>query len=160
MPTNLYGKYDNFHPSNSHVIPALIRRFHEAKITEASQVVVWGSGKPLREFLYVDDMADASIHVMELSDEVYKNNTQPMLSHINVGTGIDCTIKELSMTIAEVVGYGGDIVFDATKPDGTPQKLLDVSRLKRLGWVYKTSLKEGLNQTYQWFLDNQDRYRG
>ena len=160
MPTNLYGPHDNFHPSNSHVIPALIRRFHEAKLASAPEVVVWGSGTPMREFLYVDDMAAASVHVMELADEIYQANTQPMLSHINVGTGVDCTIRELAETVARVVGFTGDVTFDATKPDGTPRKLLDVSRLKALGWQYSVSLEEGLQQAYTWFLANQDRFRG
>ena len=160
MPTNLYGPHDNFHPSNSHVIPALIRRFHEAKLASASEVVVWGSGTPMREFLYVDDMAAASVHVMELADEIYQANTQPMLSHINVGTGVDCTIRELAETVARVVGFTGNVTFDATKPDGTPRKLLDVSRLKALGWQYSVSLEEGLQQAYAWFLANQDRFRG
>lgn len=160
MPTNLYGPHDNFHPSNSHVIPALIRRFHEAKLASAPEVVVWGSGTPMREFLYVDDMAAASVHVMELADEIYQANTQPMLSHINVGTGVDCTIRELAETVARVVGFTGNVTFDATKPDGTPRKLLDVSRLKALGWQYSVSLEEGLQQAYTWFLANQDRFRG
>lgn len=160
MPTNLYGPHDNFHPSNSHVIPALIRRFHEAKLASAAEVVVWGSGTPMREFLYVDDMAAASVHVMELADEIYQANTQPMLSHINVGTGVDCTIRELAETVARVVGFTGDVTFDATKPDGTPRKLLDVSRLKALGWQYSVSLEDGLQQAYSWFLENQNRFRG
>ena len=160
MPTNLYGPHDNFHPSNSHVIPALVRRFHEAKLANAAEVVVWGSGTPMREFLYVDDMAAASVHVMELADESYQANTQPMLSHINVGTGVDCTIRELAETVARVVGFEGQVVFDASKPDGTPRKLLDVSRLKALGWQYSVSLEDGLQQAYSWFLANQDRFRG
>lgn len=160
MPTNLYGPHDNFHPSNSHVIPALIRRFHEAKLASAAEVVVWGSGTPMREFLYVDDMAAASVHVMELADEIYQANTQPMLSHINVGTGVDCTIRELAETVARVVGFTGHVTFDATKPDGTPRKLLDVSRLKALGWQYSVSLEDGLQQAYSWFLENQNRFRG
>lgn len=160
MPTNLYGPHDNFHPSNSHVIPALIRRFHEAKLASAAEVVVWGSGTPMREFLYVDDMAAASIHVMELDSATYQANTQPMLSHINVGTGVDCTIRELAETVARVVGFTGDVTFDATKPDGTPRKLLDVSRLKALGWQYSVSLEAGLQQAYAWFLANQARFRG
>ncbi len=160
MPTNLYGPHDNFHPSNSHVIPALVRRFHEAKLANAAEVVVWGSGTPMREFLYVDDMAAASVHVMELADEIYQANTQPMLSHINVGTGVDCTIRELAETVARVVGFEGQVVFDASKPDGTPRKLLDVSRLKALGWQYSVSLEDGLQQAYSWFLANQDRFRG
>jgi len=160
MPTNLYGPHDNFHPSNSHVIPALLRRFHEATAQNAPDVVVWGSGTPMREFLHVDDMAAASIHVMELAHEVWLENTQPMLSHINVGTGVDCTIRELAQTIAKVVGYKGRVVFDASKPDGTPRKLLDVTRLHQLGWYHEISLEAGLASTYQWFLENQDRFRG
>ncbi|OCH48070.1 GDP-L-fucose synthase [Vibrio cyclitrophicus] len=159
MPTNLYGENDNFHPENSHVIPALIRRFHEAKLAEQAQVVAWGTGKPMREFLHVDDMAEASIHVMNLDEGIYQRNTQPMLSHINVGTGIDCTIRELVETVAKVVGYQGDIVFDTSKPDGTPRKLMDVSRLEKLGWVASISLEDGLKETYRWFLDNQDTFR-
>ncbi|CNE67246.1 GDP-L-fucose synthetase [Yersinia nurmii] len=159
MPTNLYGENDNFHPENSHVIPALLRRFHEAKLHNDEEMVVWGTGKPMREFLHVDDMAAASVHVMELSNQIYAANTQPMLSHINVGTGVDCTIKELAETMAKVVGFTGKLVFDATKPDGTPRKLMDVSRLAKLGWSYHISLEEGLMMTYQWFLDNQHNFR-
>lgn len=160
MPTNLYGPNDNFHPSNSHVIPALLRRFHEAALSNAADVVVWGSGTPMREFLHVDDMAAASIHVMELDASVWQENTQPMLSHINVGTGVDCTIRELAQTLAQVVGFKGRVVFDATKPDGTPRKLLDVQRLHQLGWYHEISLEQGLASTYQWFLENQQRFRG
>ncbi len=159
MPTNLYGENDNFHPENSHVIPALMRRFHEAKETRDAEVVVWGTGTPMREFLYVDDMAAASVHVMELDSEIYQANTQPMLSHINVGTGVDCTIREMAETMAKVVGYEGDVVFDSTKPDGTPRKLMDVSRLSDLGWRYQVDLEVGLTKTYQWFLANQDNFR-
>jgi GDP-L-fucose synthase len=159
MPTNLYGENDNFHPENSHVIPALLRRFHEAKLRADSEVVVWGSGTPMREFLHVDDMAAASIHVMELGDDTYQANTEPMLSHINVGTGVDCTIRELAETMAKVVGFTGEVVFDATKPDGTPRKLMDVSRLANLGWRYTHSLEAGLTLTYQWFLEHQDAFR-
>lgn len=159
MPTNLYGENDNFHPENSHVIPALLRRFHEAKRREETEVVVWGSGTPMREFLHVDDMAAASIHVMELAGEVYQANTQPMLSHINVGTGVDCTIRDLAETMAKVVGFTGLVVFDATKPDGAPRKLMDVSRLADLGWSYRYDLETGLTMTYQWFLANQDQFR-
>lgn len=159
MPTNLYGENDNFHPENSHVIPALIRRFHKAKLAGQAQVVAWGTGKPMREFLHVDDMAAASIHVMNLDEKIYQRNTQPMLSHINVGTGIDCTIRELVETVAKVVGYQGEIVFDTSKPDGTPRKLMDVSRLEKLGWVASISLEDGLKETYQWFLVNQDTFR-
>ncbi len=159
MPTNLYGKNDNFHPENSHVIPALLRRFHEAKLNDLSEVVAWGSGKPMREFLHVNDMAAASIYVMELNEATYIENTQEMLSHINVGTGVDCTIRELVETVAKVVGYSGTIAFDATKPDGAPRKLMNVSRLKDLGWQYSISLEQGLTETYQWFLENQDNFR-
>lgn len=159
MPTNLYGENDNFHPENSHVIPALMRRFHEAKLNNAAEVVVWGSGTPMREFLHVDDMAAASVHVMELDSASYQAHTQPMLSHINVGTGVDCTIREMAETMAQVVGFRGAVVFDVTKPDGTPRKLLDVSRLEKLGWRYHISLHEGLQMTYQWFLEHQDDFR-
>lgn len=159
MPTNLYGENDNFHPENSHVIPALLRRFHEAKINGDKEVVAWGSGKPMREFLHVDDMAAASIFVMNLNETVYKANTESMLSHINVGTGIDCTIRELVETVAEVVDYQGSIIFDTSKPDGAPRKLMNVSRLRELGWTYSIELKDGLRSTYQWFLANQDNFR-
>lgn len=160
MPTNLYGVNDNFHPENSHVIPALLRRFHEAKLANAPVVKAWGTGKPMREFLYVDEMAAASIFVMNLDNDTYQKETQPMLSHINVGTGIDCTIKELTETVAKVVGYQGKIEWDTSKPDGTPRKLMDVSRLERLGWKAQISLEEGLTTTYAWFLENQDNFRG
>ena len=151
MPTNLYGPHDNFHPENSHVIPALLRRFHEARLAHAPEVVVWGSGTPMREFLHVNDMATASVHVMELEVETYQTHTQPMLSHINVGTGVDCTIRELAETIARVVGYEGRVAFDASKPDGAPRKLMDVSRLKALGWQASIGLEDGLRDTYSWF---------
>jgi len=160
MPTNLYGAFDNFHPENSHVIPALLRRFHQAKLDNDAQVTAWGSGKPMREFLYVDDMANASIHVMNLAKNTYDANTEPMLSHINVGTGIDCTIKELVETVAKVVGFTGEIVFDSSKPDGAPRKLMNVERLKSLGWQYSVELEQGLTLAYQWFIDNQDKFRG
>ncbi|MFA0437770.1 GDP-fucose synthetase [Vibrio breoganii] len=159
MPTNLYGLNDNFHPQNSHVIPAIMRRFHEAKLNCDKEVVVWGTGTPMREFLYVDDMAAASIHVMELDAETYEANTEPMLSHINVGTGVDCTIREMAETMAKVTGFEGDIVFDTTKPDGTPRKLMDVSRLADLGWTFNVSLEQGLTTTYQWFLINHEYLR-
>ena len=159
MPTNLYGSNDNFHPENSHVIPALLRRFHEAAQENAPEVVIWGSGKPMREFLYVDDMAAASVHVMELDDATYQANTQPMLSHINVGTGVDCTIRELAETMARVTGFQGKLTFDASKPDGTPRKLMDVTRLKSLGWQAETSLEQGLKETYQWFMNNVENLR-
>ena len=160
MPTNLYGPGDNYNLENSHVIPALIRRFHEAKESGASEVVAWGTGSALREFLHVDDMAAASVHVMDLDDNVYKDHTQPMLSHINVGTGVDCTIRELAETIAEVTGFKGALVFDKSKPDGTPRKLLDTSRLNALGWQPEIDLKRGLQMAYDWFVDNQGAYRG
>ncbi|MEL4371501.1 GDP-L-fucose synthase [Shewanella xiamenensis] len=159
MPTNLYGENDNFHPENSHVIPALLRRFHEAKLNGDSHVVAWGSGKPMREFLHVDDMAAASIYVMNLDQSTYEANTEPMLSHINVGTGVDCTIRELVETVAKVVGFKGEIVFDVTKPDGAPRKLMDVSRLRSLGWQASVALEQGLLATYEWFLVNQDNFR-
>jgi GDP-L-fucose synthase len=154
MPTNLYGQGDNFHPENSHVIPALIRRIHEAKLNNDAEVVIWGTGKAMREFLHVDDMAAASLFVLELNEEIYMSNTQPMLSHINIGTGQDCTIRELAETIKKVTGYKGELVFDSSKPDGAPRKLLDVSRLKSMGWQYSISLKQGLEKTYQWYLEN------
>jgi GDP-L-fucose synthase len=153
MPTNLYGPGDNFHPENSHVIPGLIRRFHEAKVTQANEVVIWGSGKPMREFLYVDDMAAASIHVMGLERAVYRAHTGSMLSHINIGTGEDTAIGDLARLIGRVVGYTGRIVFDSSKPDGTPRKLLDVSKLKALGWVARMPLDKGLQLAYQSYLD-------
>lgn len=159
MPTNLYGPHDNFHPENSHVIPALLRRFHEAVQNNAEVVTIWGSGTPMREFLHVDDMAAASIHVMELDTETFKANTQPMLSHINVGTGVDCTIRELAETVAKVTGFQGCLEFDATKPDGTPRKLMDVSRLADLGWKASISLEDGLRDAYQWYLNNIDSAR-
>ena len=156
MPTNLYGAGDNFHAENSHVIPALIRRFHEAKINNEAEVIVWGSGKPMREFLYVDDMATASTHVLELDKKTYQENTEPMLSHINVGSGIDCTIAELAQTVKEVTGFTGGLKFDATQPDGAPRKLMDVSRLNNMGWKSTISLREGLSKTYKWYLENID----
>jgi GDP-L-fucose synthase len=159
MPTNLYGPYDNFHPENSHVVPALMRRFHDAADNDEEEVVVWGSGKPMREFLHVDEMAAASIYVMELEKKTYQAHTEPMLSHINIGTGVDCTIRELAETMARVTGFQGRIVFDASKPDGAPRKLLDVSRLNALGWKASLSLKDGLTDTYRWFLENQDALR-
>ena len=159
MPTNLYGENDNFHPENSHVVPALLRRFHEAVLNGDKEVIVWGSGNPMREFLYVDDMADASIFVMDLSRSVYKDNTHEMLSHINVGTGKDCSIKELALTIAQVVNFTGNVIFDSTKPDGTPRKLMDVQRLSNMGWKFSTELSPGLKKTYLWFLENKNSLR-
>lgn len=160
MPTNLYGPNDNFHPENSHVIPALLRRFHEAKEAGVDEVIAWGSGSPMREFLHVDDMAAACVFVMGLDKETYESHTSPMLSHINVGTGVDCSIRELTETVAEVIGFKGEIVWDTTKPDGTPRKLMDVGRLKNLGWNASIPLAAGLSDAYQWFLNNQDNYRG
>jgi GDP-L-fucose synthase len=159
MPTNLYGAGDNYHPENSHVIPALIRRFHEAKVNHAPEVVIWGSGSPMREFLYVDDMAAASVYVMNLDKGIYDKHTEPMLSHINVGYGSDVTIKALAQTLSEVVGYHGNIGFDMTKPDGTARKLMDSSRLNSLGWQAQVNLKEGLHQAYQDYLVNSEALR-
>lgn len=159
MPTNLYGPGDNFHPENSHVLPALMLRFHEAKINNDSEVVVWGSGKPKREFLHVDDMAAASIFVIGLSEDKYRSQTSPKQSHINVGSGRDVSIGELAATIAQVVGYEGQIVFDASKPDGSPRKLLNVDLLKSLGWKQQIGLLNGIENTYRWFVDNQDILR-
>jgi GDP-L-fucose synthase len=152
MPCNLYGPGDNYHPKNSHVIPALIRRFHEAKLSGAPQVVIWGSGKPYREFLYVDDMASASVFVMELSKTQYHQVTEPMQSHLNVGYGNDITIANLANAVAKIVGYPGDIIYDQTKPDGAPKKLIDSSRLNTLGWKATTSLEDGLALAYAEFL--------
>jgi len=154
MPTNLYGPGDNYHPENSHVIPALIRRFHEAKASRAESVVIWGSGTPRREFLYVDDMAEACLHVMDLERAVYESHTSPMQSHINVGCGEDVAIRELAGLIKEVVGYQGRIDFDTSKPDGTPRKLLDVGKIKELGWQARVQLKEGLERTYTAYLES------
>lgn len=159
MPTNLYGPKDNFHIEDSHVIPALIRRFHDAKVNNTSQVIAWGSGKPRREFLHVDDMAKGSIHVMNISKETYNINTKPMLSHINIGSGIDCSIYELTKTIAKVIDFNGEIIWDKTRPDGTPQKLMDVSVVNKLGWKSSINLYDGLINTYNWFLENQDFIR-
>ena len=150
MPTNLYGPYDNFHPENSHVMPALIRRFHEAKHEGADKVTIWGTGKPKREFLHVDDLANACVFLMENYDEE---------EIVNVGVGNDVSISELANMVKEVVGYNGELVFDTTKPDGTPRKWLDVTRLNGLGWKPSIDLKEGIEQTYQWFVENQDDYR-
>jgi len=160
MPTNLYGPHDNFHPDNSHVVPAMLRRFHEAVETGVEQVVVWGTGKPMREFLHVDDMAEASLFVHELEALTYEANVSPMLSHINVGTGTDVTIRELAETIAEITGYKGELVFDTTKPDGAPRKLMDVSRLAEMGWRSRINLRDGLLNAYEWFLNNKLEARG
>lgn len=160
MPTNLYGPEDNFHPTDSHVIPALLRRFHQAVQSDAPEVVIWGSGRARREFLHVDDMAAACVHVMNLQQAVYEGATSPQRSHLNVGTGTDCSIAELATTIARVTGFGGRIRFDTERPDGAPRKLLDCTRLQRLGWRPQIDLERGLQQTYQWFVAHQDRARG
>jgi len=154
MPTNLYGINDNFHPENSHVIPALIRRFHEAKVNNDAEVVVWGTGNAMREFLYVDDMAIASLFVLELDKETYQAITKPTLSHINIGTGVEISIHELSEIMKEVVGFKGEVTFDTTKPDGPLRKLVDVSRIESLGWHYNVDFKKGLEDTYAWYLIN------
>jgi len=154
MPTSLYGINDNFHPDNSHVIPALIRRFHEAKINNNLTVEVWGTGNARRDFLYVDDMAEASLFVLELNEQIYKSNTQSMISHINIGTGKDLTIKELVQTLKKVIGYKGKVTFDKTKPDGAPRKLIDVNRIKSMGWKSKLDLEDSLSKTYKWYLGN------
>lgn len=159
MPTNLYGPGDNFHRENAHVLPALIHRFHEAKISNQKNVVIWGTGTPKREFLHVDDMAEASLFLMSLDKRIYLQQGEPMLSHINVGTGTDITIGELAETIARVVGYSGVISFDHTKPDGTKRKLLDVSRLAELGWEAKIQLDAGIQSTYEWYVNNKDEVR-
>jgi len=155
MPTNLYGINDNFHPENSHVIPALMRRFHEAKINNDKEVVIWGTGSPMREFLYVDDMAEASLFVLELDEETYQAKTKPMLSHINVGTGKDVTILEMAEAMKRVVGFKGELKFDSTKPDGSKRKLIDVERLTAMGWSYNVELEDGLKSTYKWYLSKQ-----
>jgi GDP-L-fucose synthase len=159
MPTNLYGPGDNFHETNSHVLPALLRRFHEAKQAGSEEVVIWGTGTPKREFLHVDDMAAACVFLLNLPQNIYAANTQPMLSHINVGTGRDVSIADLAQTIAQVTGFEGRISFDTTKPDGTPRKLLDVSRLTNMGWTASIQLEEGIRQTYDWYLANQGSLR-
>lgn len=160
MPSNLYGPGDNFHPENSHVIPALIRRFHEAREAGRESVTVWGTGRPRREFLHVDDMAAASLFVLDLPKAVYEAHTQPMLSHINVGAGEDISIAELARLIARVTGFNGQIKTDPARPDGAPRKLMDVSRLSAMGWRAQIGLEEGLAQTYQWFLENHAAIRG
>ena len=157
MPTNLYGPGDNFHPENSHVVPALIRRFHEAVQEGREEVVIWGTGTPYREFLHVDDMAEASLFVLDLPRDTYEANTDPMLSHINVGTGQDVTIAKLAEVIARITGFAGGIAFDASKPDGTPRKLMDVSRLAAMGWQAKIGLEAGLQDAYNWFLSYLDK---
>ena len=157
MPTNLYGINDNFHPENSHVIPALMRRFHEAKVNNDSEVVVWGTGNAMREFLYVDDMAQASLFVLELDKQTYKANTQPMLSHINIGTGKDVTIREIAEIMKQVIGYKGKLTFDISKPDGAKRKLIDITRLKNMGWKYSVDLKTGLGKVYGWYLNKTEK---
>ena len=159
QPTNLYGPGDNYHPENSHVIPALLRRFHEAKINGDKEIVVWGSGKPKREFLHVDDLAAACIFVMAQPKEAIDKHTSPMISHINVGTGEDCSIAELAELVKQVTGFTGKIVFDTSKPDGPPRKLLDVSRIHNLDWKHEKALETGLEEAYKWFLDHQDDFR-
>lgn len=159
MPTNLYGPGDNFHPTNAHVMPAMMRRFHEAVRDGRDEVVVWGTGTPRREFLHVDDMAEASLFVMDIDRSVYEANTEPMLSHINVGAGSDISIRELAELLAEVTGFKGRLVFDTSKPDGTPRKLMDVSRLSAMGWRARTELRYGVAETYQWFLSNDGALR-
>jgi GDP-L-fucose synthase len=154
MPTNLYGSNDNFHPENSHVIPGLMRRFHEAKINNDTELTVWGTGKAMREFLYVDDMAEASLYILELSKKSYQANTRSTLSHINIGSGIDISIRELAEIMKEVVGFNGKLNFDSSRPDGAPRKLIDVSRLLNMGWKYNINLKDGLRMTYNWYLKN------
>lgn len=159
MPTNLYGPGDNFHPDNSHVIPAMLRRFHEAKLNEASEVVVWGTGTPMREFLFVDDMAAASLHLMNMKPEKYRAITEPQLSHVNAGTGVDCTIRELAETIRQVVGFRGDLRFDESKPDGAPRKLMDSHKLRSTGWEPQHDLSSGLQLAYSWFTENAESVR-
>ena len=161
MPTNLYGPGDNFHPENSHVLPALIRRFHEAKCKGKSEVVVWGTGTPMRELLYVDDMADGSVFVMEMDDQKLSETLlcYPNPCFVNLGTGVDVTIRELAEAVKTIVGFDGELVFDSSKPDGAMRKLLDVSRMESLGWKSKVSLREGIEKTYRWFLENQDSFR-
>jgi GDP-L-fucose synthase len=154
MPTNLYGINDSFHPDNSHVIPALMQRLHSAKQNNDTEVIIWGTGNAMRDFLYVDDMAKASLFVLGLNEKTYKDNTQPMLSHINVGTGKDQTIKEMAEIMKEVIGFKGSFRFDKTKPDGTLRKLVDVSRLDKMGWKFDINLHEGLKKTYKWFLES------
>ena len=156
MPTNLYGQNDNFHPENSHVLPALLRRFHEAKQNDIPKVVVWGSGTPKREFLHVDDMAAACLHVMTLEKSTWQQAVTPMCSHINVGYGSDISIKELALLIAKIVGYQGQIVFDDSKPDGTPRKLLDSSLLTNFGWQAQILLEQGTKSTYEWFCQTNE----
>jgi nucleoside-diphosphate-sugar epimerase len=160
MPTNLYGPGDSFHPENSHVLPALIRRFHEATEKKLDEVVIWGTGTPRREFLHVNDMAAASLHVLNLPKHDYDANTAPMLSHINVGTGSDISILELAQTVARITGFKGQITTDPSKPDGTPRKLMDVDRLAKMGWRAQIGLEDGIAETYRWYLANMESLRG
>ena len=160
MPTNLYGPGDNFHPENSHVLPALIRRFHAATKQNQAEVAIWGTGTPRREFLHVDDMAAASLFVLDLPKSEYDAGTSSMLSHINVGSGTDVSILELAQMVAKITGYSGRIATDATKPDGAPRKLMDVTRLKSMGWQAKIALEDGVSETYSWFLQNHQSLRG
>jgi GDP-L-fucose synthase len=154
MPTNLYGPNDNFHSENSHVLPALMARFHEAVRDGSEEVVIWGSGTPRREFLHVDDMADACLFVLDLPESIYRENTRPMLSHINVGSGEDVSIAELAALLAKATGFSGRITYDRSRPDGTPRKLLDVSRLAAMGWRSNIGLEDGIGQAYEWFIEN------
>jgi len=157
MPTNLYGPNDNFHEINSHVIPGLIRRFHKAKIEKFPKVEIWGTGTPMREFLHVDDMAAACIYILNLDKEVFISSSS---SHINIGTGIDCSIRDLAEILKEITGYSGEVIFDSNKRDGAPRKLLDTKVLQSLGWNYTINLADGLEDTYKWYLENQDSFRG
>ena len=159
MPTNLYGPGDNFHPENSHVLPALLSRFHFAKKQNLSEVTIWGSGKSRREFMHVDDMAEASLFVLNISKELYSANTAATNSHINIGTGKDISIIELANLIADITGFRGSIKYDTSKPDGTPRKLLDVGRMSKIGWESKIGLRDGIVKTYEWFIENQDNLR-
>lgn len=159
MPTNLYGTNDNFHSENSHVIPALIKRFHEAKVKNKSSVTVWGSGEPFREFLYVDDMADASVHMMNIEKSTLNKFINPMFSHINIGSGVEYKIKSIAEKISNIIGFKGDLLWDSSKPDGTPRKLLDITLAQKLGWKPKVSFDEGIKETYEWFLKNLNNYR-
>jgi len=154
MPTNLYGINDNFHPKNSHVVPALIQRFHQAKLNKERKVVVWGTGTPMREFLYIDDMAKASLFVLKLDKETYDSNMSEMVSHVNIGTGVEVSISELANIVKRIVGFEGDLVFDASKPDGSPRKLVDVSIMQNMGWTYTVELEDGIAKTYEWYLES------
>ena len=154
MPTNLYGINDSFHPLNSHVIPSLIRRIHNAQLNHLPEVVIWGTGKVMREFMFVDDMAEASLFVLELDRKLYENSVEPNISHVNIGTGEEITIRELAETICGIIGFRGNLIFDNTKPDGVKRKLIDNSRLEHMGWTHSTTLKEGIAMTYDWYVKN------